>query len=386
MVILRLPLILAACAVLPAASAALRGESVKTETRHYDIVAPTKAIAERRGRQLEWSAWVFTNLFAVAPHRGTVTLSDQPGGAGVIRPKFGVGGAVVQTRIGGPEDNWELQWFVKPPDPRHAPGTNNDYDALTHEAAHLQLIYLTNAEATDEMKAKFNGYGGFVADWLDEAVAVYHEPEQMKKQRRQRLRAQMIPMREFFVMSHPLFADDRQAAQVKGQGGVALDHEHTLGDLDEVAKDGQVDAEDIARGRVDREKLRQIDQFYTQALAVMEYMVATGGKPFIRFLVREQARGASMDEVLKRWQVHQREVESLQTRARRTITRPAPEKHDHPRRTKLESAEDFAGVPVRLDEKVGAMPATVEALEADFNQWVRRHYPKYHSGLPGCPK
>lgn len=48
-------------------------------------------------------------------------------------------------------------------------------------------------------------------------------------------------------------------------------------------------------------------------------------------------------------------------------------------------ATELAGVPVRRGDTVGSLPATIEALQEDFDRWVAKKYPLYKSDLPAHP-
>ncbi len=367
-------------ALLPSAAAQLVIEST-----NYVLVAPNQAAVRDRQPQLEWSARVFETLTGVRPPRGRITLSDAP--AGSVMTTSGDSAALINTVPLTPQPPaadgslWNLAWFTteKAGDKPRGAG----FSVLTHEAAHLQLVYTVNFHASAALRSRFNGYGSFLPDWLDEAVAVYHEPDDLKRARRQRFNLRTrIPLPTYFTMNHPgttgraemieIEAKTPEEAQQKLSAFKATQHEAL-----------RKSAAGLVANSV------TVDEFYTQSLAVIEYLAARGGLPFFRFVLVEQSFGRTFREILPGWQVKQREIEKL----RPGVERAAAQRKPPARRIASTDtagplppwANKVAGVLVRPGEAVNPMPATLNELEADFVRWVQKNYPRYQPGLPRFP-
>ncbi len=370
---------------MPASSVLAARPEVAIPSTNYVIVAPSRSLALARLRELEWSARVFETLLGVPPPRGRIVLTRAP--VGSVMAANGEAISLMNAVPLSPQPPaadgtlWVMPWFA---DEKAAAGSVvAPVSVLTHEAAHMQLVYTVNFHSSAALHTSFNGYGSFLPDWLDEAVAVYHEPEKLKAARRRRFQlTARIALRSFFAMNHPGISGHAQVVEIEARTAEearqklaayeATQHAALQSNADSLVKDAAT-----------------VDEFYAQALAVIEYMTARGGLPFLRFVVVQQNYGKLMDEVLAAWQSKQQEIESA---------RPAAEKAAAARRqppVMLARGDPagppppwpipIAGVLVRRGEAVRAMPATVEALEADFVQWVKQNYPKYRPTLPPFP-
>ena len=380
---MKLPLPFHAALFLLLPAVAMEAQVVKST--NYVLVAPNQAAVPSRQAQLEWSARVFETLMGVRPPKGRIVFSDTPAGS-FISPT-GDSATLVNTIPLTPQPPaadgtlWSLSWFLKD---RVGPnGSAPGFTALTHEAAHLQLVMTVNYHASEALKAQYNGYGSFLPDWLDEAVAVYHEPDGLKEARRHHFNlAKRIPFRTFFTMSHPGTPSSPQVLNIE-----ARTPEEMRRKLAEF-KAGQQPALRATSEALSHDPV-SVDEFYTQALAVIEYFTAQGGLPFFRFVVIEQNAAKGFDEILRDWRVKEKEIEAL----RPEIERKAAERKVPGRKL---AAGDPAGAPpvwpnkiadvlVRPGEVVNPMPVNLDVLEADFARWVAQNYPKYRPNLPRFP-
>ncbi|RME74482.1 MAG: hypothetical protein D6776_05195 [Planctomycetota bacterium] len=280
----------AAVALAGLACAPALAGGVKRSTPHYEIEAPNEKILDAKARELAWSAAVFEDLFALAPPRGRVILSDNPNAMAPPTPGGGAGSAV----------RWTLPWFAGSM-PGMPAGMGGQMKALTHEAAHQQLLQLVNDGCVPALRERFNGYGSFLPDWVDECVAVYHEPDRQKKERRTQLKASLrkhIPLAEYFTMDHPIGG--------KGVGGLPPGLRPPGG--------GGVGGGVMPAGP----GMERANLYYVQSLGVIEYLTAVGGKPFFRFAVARMQQGRGMDAILAEWHARFREIRKLVRRARRT--------------------------------------------------------------------
>jgi hypothetical protein len=367
------------------ASGIVAAAEVNVPSTNYVIVAPSQAAVSDRQSQLEWSARVFETLMGVRPPRGRIILTDTP--AGSVMTGSGESSALVNTVPLVPQPPaadgtlWNLSWFINENLSRAA--QKPSFTVLTHEAAHLQLVFTVNFHASADLKARFNGYGSFLPDWLDEAVAVFHEPDGLKAARRQRfnLRAR-IPLQVLFTMNHPGTTGRVEVLQIEAKTPEETRQKLAAFKASQHASLQQT-AESLTKDRA------SVDEFYTECLAVIEYLIDRGGFPFFRFMLVEQNNGKTFDDVLQGWQIKFGEIIAQRASAEMSAARTKP-----PPRMIAPSdtagslpvwATKIAGVLVRPGEAVNRMPPSVDLLEMDFARWVQKNYPRYQPNLPQFP-
>ncbi|MBI4617719.1 MAG: hypothetical protein HY720_29170 [Planctomycetes bacterium] len=253
---------------------------------NFDVYADDPAKAKEKAAQLEEAARTFQRVFGVRPPRGAVHLGANAlsgggmsgmGGGGATKP-----GEAVWT-LPWPDDMGNLlknlpQGTQLPQGMSGTGGMESQMDALTHEAAHLMFLHHVNPGCIAALQQNFNGYGSFLPDWIDEAVAVYHEPESMKATRRQQMKElvdQHIPLSRFFTMNHPI------GAHGPGAGGA--------GGIDPA--DLQKKLQELSQGGVGGEA----NLFYVQSLSVFEFMLEAGGPTFVRKLVEHLQKGGTTE-------------------------------------------------------------------------------------------
>lgn len=359
---------------------------VAVQSTNYVIIAPTVPILNERQRQLEWSARIFETLMGVKAPRGRVTLKSAP--AGSVMAQGGAATALMNAfpltpQPAAPDGTyWNLEWFSN--ENAAAMRPRGVETALTHEAAHLQFVFAVNFNAVDVLRTRFNGYGSFLPDWIDEAVAVFHEPDSTRAERRKSFKLnRRIPLRTFFTMDHPGSTGTAQVLQVQGANAEEIrkkveafqaSQQQLLTETAEMLADDAVSAH----------------KFYTQALAIIEYMTARGGYPFFRYVVVQQAYGKPMEQILREWFVKQREIVARRGGIERTAaqrgTQSWPVTKGDPAGPMPPWPNTVGGVLVRIGEAVNPMPITVESMEDDFVEWVKQNYPKYRPNLPAFPK
>ncbi len=359
---------------------------VAVQSTNYVIVAPTLAMLNERQHQLEWSARVFETLMGVKAPRGRVTLSPSPVGSAMAP-----GGAAtalmnafpLTPQPAAPDGTyWNLAWFSN--ESAAALRLDRMDTALTHEAAHLQLVYAVNFKVADQLRTNFNGYGSFLPDWIDEAVAVFHEPDSTRAERRKRFQLKRrLPLRTFFTMNHPGSTGAGQVIQV--QAGTPEEmrkkvEAYQASQQQNIAATAEMLADDVVTA----------SKFYTQSLAVIEYLTARGGYPFFRYVVVQQAFGKQMDQILREWFVKQREIVSrrggIERAAAARATQSWPVAKGDPAGAMPPWPNTIGGVLVRPGEAVNPMPLTVESMDEDFAAWIKQNYPKYRPNLPPFPK
>ena len=374
----------AAVIVTALALIATAGAEFTVTSTNYVIVGPSAEGMEQRQAQLEWSARVFETLLGVRPPRGRVVVSDAP--VGSVVSMNGDTAALINTIPLTPQPPaadgslWNLSWFANE---RTGNGRGPKFTAITHEAAHLQLVMTVNFHASDALKASFNGYGSFLPDWLDEAVAVFHESDTLKRARRERYNpAARIPLKNFFVMSHPGTPSSPQVLTIDAKTPEEARKKFTA------FKQSQHAA---LKRTVDSLKAdaASVDLYYSQALAVIEYLIARGGLPFFRYVVIEQNSGKSFDEILFTWRTKYKEISAQRASVEREAANhsPPPRKiaPGDPAGQPPPRANKIAGVLVRPGEAVNQMPPSLEVMDADFVNWITKNYPKHRPVLPPFP-
>jgi len=359
---------------------------VAVQSTNYAILAPTLPILNERQQQLEWSARIFETLMGIRAPRGRVTLTPVPVGSAMAQ---GGGAAALMNAFpltpqpAAPDGTyWNLAWFSN--ESAAALRLDRFDTALTHEAAHLQFIYAVNFNVADHLRTNFNGYGSFLPDWIDEAVAVFHEPDSSRAERRKRFKlSRRIPLRAFFTMHHP---GSTGTAQILQMHAGSQEEMRKKVEAYQASQQGSIaaTAELLAEDAVSASK------FYTQSLAVIEYLTARGGYPFFRYVVVQQAYGKQMDQILREWFVKQREIVSRRGGIERAAAqRPAqswPVAKGDPAGPMPPWPNTVGGVLVRPDEPVNPMPLTIESMEDDFTAWIKANYPKFRPNLPPFPK
>ena len=366
-------------------STGFAADQVNVASTNYVIVGPNHAAVLDRQPQLEWSARVFEMLMGVRPPRGRIVLTDAP--AGSVMTRSGESSALINTVPLVPQPPaadgtlWNLSWFIneKSNDVARKP----NFTVLTHEAAHMQLVFTVNFHASADLKARFNGYGSFLPDWLDEAVAVFHEPDGLKAARRQRFNLRTrIPLRAFFTMNHPGTTGRVEVLQIEAKTPEEAQQKLATFKASQHTSLQQT-AESLTKDRI------SVDEFYTQCLAVIEYLTDRGGFPFFRFMVVEQNYGKSFDEILQNWQIKLNEITAQRASAEKSAARQKP-----PPRVIAPGdtagplpiwPTKVAGVLVRPGETAKPMPPSLDLLEVDFERWVQKNYPRYQPNLPRFP-
>lgn len=253
---------------VPAVVFALAGVAAAQEEykgKHFDCFGKDKAQVEKRGKQADEVGERFGKIMGITPKRGGVVLS----GLGGVGPDGKKNGA-----------KWTFSW----PDAFGNFGNlgglvkAEDMDPFTHELGHMIFVEHVNDKCDESLKKRFNGYGSYVKDWLDEAFACIQEPEGMKNTRRQQIKGHVnkgdhIPFKKLFEMDHPM-------AGKKSAGGDMPGGE--FGGLGQ--NPGQ---------------MTEVNKFYVECLSVMEFLLDQYGEGFVRHVVDQHAKAKNMGDALK---------------------------------------------------------------------------------------
>ncbi len=161
-------------------------------------------------------------------------------------------------------------------------GDTTSHSALRHEVGHMLLTHAFWPRTSDDVRAGGRSYGGDGPDWLDETAAVLMEDDAMADSRRSRLpdvagrTGGLMPLATFFVAQHPL------AAMLEEAGGI-----------DDGSSIRLVQGEEAAR------LAERGQDFYTQARAFADFLIATSGDPQVFAGITEAlAAGRDMEDWL----------------------------------------------------------------------------------------
>ncbi len=236
------------------------------QTKHFEVIARDKAVADKKAKALEECAGTFTKLFGVAPCRGCVKLLRAGQGSNAFANPGGGGGG--GTGSGALPVSWTLDWFNPPPNEPKDPD-----DLMTHEAAHFMFTEWIGAKFKPKDPPRADRYASKAPDWLHEGNARWHEPEVMKAERRRQVRQavdqrQHMPFETYFTSEHPLAAE-------------------------------------LASGRADgaafKAKEDQLRIYYGQSLAILEFLNAIGGPKVMFGLINDHADGSTTAEILAKF-------------------------------------------------------------------------------------
>ncbi len=238
------------------------------KTKHFDIFAPTKDFAASREEMVEAAAERFIALMGKTPPRGALVLADPA-------HKDAQWARYMSYRKHGAK--WVMPWTSRHPmgeglwPPYGETNSIGGGDPLPHEAAHLMLVFAVNDGCSAGLKQRFNGYGSYLPDWVDEGVAIYVEHEAIRSAQRRLMARNMekrIPFEEFFAMDHP------GAPKIGGKPNPAAGHGFAGG---------------MGRAQI----------YYMETVTVVEFLEAAAGAEGFRKILRTLQTGATMDKALK---------------------------------------------------------------------------------------
>lgn len=243
------------------------------KTRHFDMFAPSVEIAQGKEEMVEAAAARFIALMGKEPVRGALVLAD---------PEFADRQWQATATYYKRGAKWMLPWHSRHPYgdgiwPAYGETTQiGGGDPLPHEAAHLMFVFAVNSGCSAGLKQKFNGYGSYLPDWLDEGVAIYVEHQAIRTAQRELMSRKIedrIPFREFFAMDHP------GAPKINGKPNPASGHGFSGG---------------FGRAQI----------YYMECVTALEFLEAVAGVEGVRKIIRTLQTGATMDKTLKHLPAH----------------------------------------------------------------------------------
>ncbi len=236
--------------VLVSSSALLAGDFKHVEDEHVDVYAADRNLAEEKAQAIEETANRFEELFGRTPPRGSVVVfqnlqklkEHQP-----INPN--------QFKKNGAE--WFLPWMESP----MGKGMGSKLKPLTHEAGHMMSLHAYKDGFKKDIKQYDDNYGSPFPDWFDEGIAVYHEIEPLRNQRKSHLRkmqGDLLSLKELFSMTHPIYKKKKEQEN------------------DEKKKEGAT----VERHKLDNPG--KMVKFYAQSYGIFQFFLEKEGKEFIR--------------------------------------------------------------------------------------------------------
>lgn len=247
---------------------------VASRAAHVTVYAPSAVAAREGQREVLHARERFHLLFGVSPADLVVVLVDDPG-------RFR---HLDTAPFGHPKARFLP--FVTPAHLHSARGESGtpetEVKPLAHEACHVYVGALADQIAA--APAGRRGYGhSALPDWFDEAAATLCESADARAVRRRQFRASLdrrIPLREFEGTPHPLrgevwkrFGSDTLVGKV----GVQV-----------------IPADQIRRLLPGT----NAELFYSQALALGEFITEHGGPGVLGSLARALANGRTLDQAL----------------------------------------------------------------------------------------
>ncbi len=249
-------------------------EHEHVESEHFDVYAKKKETAKKQVKPLEEMAKRFEDLFEKDVPRGAVVMftdfSAIQDMRSVNRKKYMKNGA-----------EWFFPWVknimsgkMKKKMDKLPDRIKSKMKPLTHEAAHVLAQHVFTDFSEQAKKKGKTSYGTPFPDWFDEGIAVYHETDFFRKQRKKNLRENldsMIPLKELFQMEHPIHK------QMKGK-------DHGSGPI---------------RGSK-LEDPQKAMKFYAQSYGLFVFFREMEGKKFIRTLAEEFQKGKDIETILEK--------------------------------------------------------------------------------------
>ncbi len=216
------------------------------EMEHFDLYATSDEIANEHGKKLKTACKRFYSVFGKHHKRGAIGIETAPG---------------------KPDRDDNAKWYF-PWDPNKGGAKRGIMaKAFTHEVGHIMFLKTFNEGCSKEVKKNHNNYGSYLPDWIDEAIAVYLEPEDLRKQRYRRFQKNFqnkkIPLKKLFTMNHPKI----------GKGG---------------------------RPKRKKGNKSKVQAFYTGTLSVLEFLLDVEGNSFVQEMVSMLQKGKPMKEILRK--------------------------------------------------------------------------------------
>ena len=240
---------------------------------HFRVVSTAKNPSpEAIASDLEKTWQTFKDLFGVEPPPVEVVISVTAGGGSSAD-------AGTEAPGGGPAHR--IAWTI-------AEGEALDgqrFSDLSHEIAHIYFLEYTHESGLHQANA-----------WLHEAVACHHEKEPSRRHRAQWMRDHLqerIPLATLFTMRNPVKQSPLVELTVQLHEKLARG-EITVDELNrQISAYASSHAEELSRGGI-----RNMT-YYAESVSLLEFLLETEGKTFIRDMCQALERGTSMDAIVR---------------------------------------------------------------------------------------
>ncbi len=261
---------------------------VKNLKSHFTIISSARQpTPDEIAGYLEQTWQTFHDLFGVDPAPVKVVIS-LTSGSGVPSSQSD------QERPGGLPEH-QIAWAMREGEAL----SSQTFSDLSHEITHIYFIdYMEDKGGLHQAHA-----------WLHEAVACYSERDPFRKNREQWARDHLndrIPFEQLFTMKNPQKENPLVELTVKLH-------------------------EKLARGEIKVEELnRQISEFatahaaelsqagirnmtyYSESLSILEFLLKTEGKEFIRTMCQALKKGKTMDEIIRGLKAYPKGIPQLE--------------------------------------------------------------------------
>lgn len=238
------------------------------KTKHFDMFAPTKEISAAKEEMVEAAHERFVALLGKTPPRAALVLADpaKVDAQWKNQAPYLLHGA-----------KWVMTWYSHHPmgeglwPPYGQTNQIGGGDPLPHETAHIMLVYVVNSGCSMALKQKFNGYGSYLPDWVDEGVAIYVEHQAIRTAQRKLMADSLdsrIPFKEFFAMDHP------GAPKIGGKVNPESGHGFAGG-------------------------MNRAHIYYMECVTALEFLEAAGGVEYVRKMIKALQVGTPMEKTLK---------------------------------------------------------------------------------------
>jgi hypothetical protein len=182
-------------------------------------------------------------------------------------------------------------------------GANADAENLSHEISHVLLIARFYPDSTNAQE-----YGSAFADWFDEAVAMWAEPDDERANRIERARnLDSAAVHLDAILREPHSAMDAAARSITttvtgckpaGDPDFCKNRGMLPGTRRSIDARGKVTVDTIKPGSPDEAKLAFDDAFYSRAIALLTFIYERGGRVATAELAARLKAGKTHDVLL----------------------------------------------------------------------------------------
>jgi len=251
----------------------MKTEQPSGKSDHFRVVSTAKTPSpDAIASDLETTWRTFRDLFGVEPVPVEVVISVGTGGGSSAD-------AASEAPAGSPAHR--IAWTITEGEPLDS----QRFSDLSHEIAHIYFLEYMHEGGLHQSNA-----------WLHEAVACHHEKEPSRRHRAEWMRDHLqerIPLATLFTMRNPVKESPLVALTVQ------LHEKLARGEITVDELNRQVSAYASSHG--DELSRRGVENmtYYAESVSLLEFLLETEGKTFIRDMCQALERGTSMDAIVR---------------------------------------------------------------------------------------